>query len=92
MFKDEEAVAEEAPAEGEGEEGEEVQVAKEPEEQFPRHVYVPEVVREPRMHYYKVPKLGSFLAIKLEYESCQFEGGLDSAVLDFIDVRQRQRQ
>lgn len=35
-----------------------------------KHIYVKEVVREPRMHFYKVPKLGSFMAIPLEYQSC----------------------
>ena len=46
-----------------------------------------EVVREPRMHYYKVPKLGSYLAIKLEYDSCLFEGALDAAISDFVELR-----
>lgn len=50
---------------------------------------MPEVVREPKMHFYKVPKLGSYLAIKLEYQSCLFEGAFDAAVLDFIDVSQK---
>lgn len=34
------------------------------------HVYVKEVVREPRIHFFKVPKLGSYLAIRLDYKSC----------------------
>ena len=34
---------------------------------LPRHILVPEVVREPRIHFYQVPRLGSYLAIKLEY-------------------------
>ena len=93
----------EQPAEGQGEnenqeaeneegaEGEDGQqkAKKEPEEVFPRSIYVKEVVREPRVHFYKVPKLGSYFAIRLEYDSCLFEGALDSAVADFIDVRQR---
>lgn len=44
---------------------------------FPKSVYVKEVVREPRMHFYKVPRLGSYLAIKLEYDSCLFEESLN---------------
>lgn len=43
-----------------------------------------ECVREPRMHYYDVPKLGSYLAIKLEYQSCLFEQAYDEAVDDFM--------
>jgi hypothetical protein len=41
------------------------------------------------MHYFRVPKLGSYLAIKLEYDSCRLEGALDAAVVDYIEVRQR---
>lgn len=37
------------------------------------------------MHYYDVPKLGSYLAIKLEYESCLFEQAFDEAVIDFVN-------
>jgi hypothetical protein len=48
---------------------------------------VREVVREPRMHFFKVPKLGSYLAIRLEYESCLFEESLAAAVLDYVDVK-----
>jgi len=46
-------------------------------EKLPKHILVPDVVREPRMHYYKVPRLGSYLAIKLEYNSCLFEEAFD---------------
>lgn len=41
------------------------------------------------MHFYKVPRLGSYLAIRLEYKSCLFEEALDSAVTDYLDVKQR---
>ncbi len=53
---------------------------------------MPEVVREPRMHFYKVPKLGSYMAIKLEYESCLFEEALSVAVMDYLDVKQREKE
>jgi hypothetical protein len=61
-------------------------------EKLPRHVIVDEVVREPRMHYYTVPMLGSFLAIKLEFESCLFEEAFDAAVVDFQDVGARKQE
>jgi hypothetical protein len=32
------------------------------------------------MHYYKVPMLGSYMAIKLEYDSCLFEDAFDHAL------------
>jgi hypothetical protein len=50
---------------------------------------VPEVVREPRMHFYRVPRLGSYLAIRLEYESCLFEDAFDAGLADFLSMRER---
>ena len=52
-------------------------------EKLPKHILIEEVVREPKMHFYKVPKLGSYLAIKLEYNSCLFEEAFDAAVANF---------
>jgi hypothetical protein len=56
------------------------------------HVIVPEIVREPKMHYYRVPKLGSYLAIKLEYNSCLFEDAYDDAIDNYNAVNERQKQ
>jgi hypothetical protein len=41
------------------------------------------------MHYYAVPRLGSYLAIRLEYESCLFEESLAVAVADYSEMRFR---
>ena len=38
-----------------------------------KHIFVPDIVREPEMFYYKFPRLGSYLAIKLEFNSCLSE-------------------
>lgn len=38
------------------------------------------------MHYYQVPRLGSYFAIKLEYNSCLYEDAFDKAVIDYGDV------
>jgi hypothetical protein len=62
-----------------------------PDQSMPRCIYVPEVVREPKMHYYRVPKLGSYLAIKLEYQSCLFEESLKAAVNDQLEIIQKQK-
>lgn len=59
---------------------------KEPEEVLPKFSIVPEVVREGRIHFFKVPKLGSYMAIRLEYESCLFEEALDAGVADYLQV------
>jgi hypothetical protein len=56
---------------------------------LPKHILIPEVVREPRIHYYDVPKLGSYLTIKLEYQSCLSEDAFDAALQDYIEVEQK---
>lgn len=47
-----------------------------------KHVYVPEVIREPLMSYCKVPRLGSYMAVPLVYESCLSIESLEQAVAD----------
>jgi hypothetical protein len=54
----------------------------------PKHIFIKDVVREKDMFYYKVPMLGSYLAIKLEYKSCLFEAAYDSAVDNYKEVDQ----
>lgn len=56
------------------------------------HIIVPEVVKEPKMHYYRVPKLGSYLAIKLEYDSCLFEYAFDEAIENYNLVNEKNKQ
>ena len=53
------------------------------------HILVKEVVREPRMHFYKVPRLGSYLAIRLEYESCLSVEAYNEGVKDALSCRDR---
>ena len=36
-------------------------------ENLPQYLTVPEVVREGKIHFFKVPRLGSYMAIRLEY-------------------------
>jgi len=43
---------------------------------------VPEVVRDKQIYFFKVPKLGSYLAVRLEYETCLFEAALDAGIAD----------
>ena len=59
---------------------------KEREEKLPKFLIVPEVVKEPSIHFFKVPRLGSYMAIRLEYESCLFEEALDAGVIDYLQV------
>ena len=59
---------------------------KEKKEKFLKHTLINEVVEEGKMHFYQVPKLGSYLAIKMEYNSCLTEEAFDAAVADFKEV------
>lgn len=51
-----------------------------------KHLYVSEVVREPRMHFQKVPRLGSYLAVPLVYNSCLSDDALEALVADSVAV------
>jgi len=43
------------------------------------------------MFYYQVPRLGSYLAMRLEYNSCLFEAAYDAAVENYKEVDQLNR-
>lgn len=74
------------------EDGNPIPVEPKPDpEKLPKHMTIPEVVREGRMHFFKVPKLGSYLAIKLEYQSCLFEEALDEGVKDRLTVMEKEK-
>ena len=52
-----------------------------------------EVVREPRMHFQKVPRLGCFMAVPLVYNSCLFNEALEEAIEDYQVVsKEREEQ
>ena len=56
------------------------------------HLLVKEVVREPRIKFFKVPRLGSYLAIKLEYDSCLNEASFDAAVSDYLEIDAKMKE
>lgn len=58
------------------------------QEGIAKHIFIPDVVREKDMFYYQVPRLGSYLAIKLEYNSCLSEASYDAAVENYKEVDQ----
>jgi hypothetical protein len=58
---------------------------------FPVSVSVKEVVREPRIHFFKVPRLGSYMAIRLEYDTCLYEEALDSGVTDMLHINEKRK-
>lgn len=59
---------------------------------FKNYVYIDEVVRKEGMKFQKVPRLGSYIAIPLVYESCLHDDALEAAVADYLDVTQRNEQ
>lgn len=93
VFNDPEpSVKDDAVAEPElDEEGNPIVKVKVEVEKLPQHLYVKEVVRDPKIFYYKVPRLGSYMAIRLEYQSCLFEEAFDAGVLDQITVNEKKR-
>jgi len=44
------------------------------------------------MHYFKVPRLGSYMAIRLEYDSCLNEIAFDAGVKDMQNVQTERRE
>lgn len=95
VFKEGEGDDEEAEAAAEGSEDGGTTVVKQEKdiiETF-KHSYVPEVVREPKMHFKKVPRLGCFMAIPLVYNSCLFNDALEEAVENYMVVsKEREEQ
>jgi len=93
VFKDpEEAVAEEENLEPElDEEGNPIVKEKKVVEKLPVSVLVDEVVREPRIHFFKVPRLGSYLAVRLEYDTCLFEEAFEAGVADMQSVMEKRQ-
>ena len=58
----------------------------------PQHVLVKEVVREPRIHFFKVPRLGSYLAIRLEYNSCLSVEAYNDGIRDALSCKERLKE
>ena len=56
------------------------------------HILVKEVVREPRIHFFKVPRLGSYMAIRLEYDSCLFTESYNDGIKDALSVKERLKE
>lgn len=69
--------------------GEEEEVVQEEQEERLNQRYVKNVIREPTMYYFDVPKMGCYLAIPLTFRSCLYEGSFDAGVADLLDVIQR---
>lgn len=52
-------------------------------------VFVKEVLREEKMHYFKVPKLGSYIAMPISHLTCLNDISLEAAITDHVAYYQR---
>jgi hypothetical protein len=82
-----EGEGEEQPPQEEGEGDEKIEKSDEP-----KHLFINQVFREKKMKFFKVPSLGSYLAIKLSYNSCMSDKAIKEAILDKIDVDRRREE
>ncbi len=55
-------------------------------------VYVEDVVREQKMHFFKLPKLGCYFAVKLTYKNCLMPGFFSEALNDRIECDKRRKE
>lgn len=44
------------------------------------------------MKFFEVPRLGSFLAIPLNYENCEFESSFDKGLNNYYDCEEKRTQ
>ena len=55
-------------------------------------VSVDDVVTDPRIKFFDVPKLGAYFAVPLTYRSCLYEGSFDAGVEDALECRKLRAQ
>ena len=60
-----------------------------PEEEEEPHLFIKDVVREPRMKFFEVPRLGSYLAVPLNYEKCELEPSFDKGLQNHLTCEER---
>ena len=53
-----------------------------------KHIFVNEVVREDKMHFWNVPRLGSFMAVPLVYKSCLSVESFQKAYDDLVQYNE----
>lgn len=51
------------------------------------YLYVPDIIKEAKIHFFRIPKLGSYLAVPLVYESCLSEVAFDLALQNRLEYR-----
>lgn len=56
------------------------------------HKFIPDVTKEPKLKFFRVPKLGCYLAVSLKYNSCLYESSLDKAIEAFHETKDRKEK
>lgn len=86
----------EGKAEGEGDEGGEAKEGEGDAEKEisddPKNLFIEQVVREKKMKFFKVPRLGSYLAVRLSYNSCLSEKAVELAIADKIECDHKREE
>ena len=54
--------------------------------------FVPNVIKEKGIYYFDVPKMGCFLSVPLNYQTCMYEAAFDEGVEDKVDVARRRAE
>ena len=75
----------EEPEEGDEEEGEKKE--KEPKEEILKHIIVEEVVNEPKMKFFREPRLGCYYAIDIRYKGSMQYSSLLSAIENYKEYK-----
>ena len=52
-------------------------------------LYVDDVVREKKMHYFKIPKLGCYIACPLGYQDCLSEKYFKAALIERMKIEKK---
>lgn len=61
---------------------------KKPEDE-PPYKFILDVTKEPKLKFFRVPRLGCYFAVSLKYNSCLYDTSLDKAIEDYFDTQQK---
>lgn len=73
-------------------ESEEDRLIRESQKEKLKTVSVDDVVNDPRIKFFDVPKLGAYFAVPLSFNSCLFESSFDAGVEDALECRRLRAQ
>lgn len=48
-------------------------------------IYIPDVIQNKKLHFYRWPQLGAYLAVPVVFQSCLNEEAFDSAVANRVE-------